>query len=484
MSDERSASAASRVERRLAASLRCSAFGFLLAVAVLPAIGLLVGQVDQVDRDVAIGLLVALVTCLWAFLVGTAWMTARLGAGPGPSVLTERVNRVLDPLIAKAGIHRPRVWVLPSPSPNAFAATALGRPVIGVTSGLLDRLDDDELAGALGHEVGHLMHGDGLYLGWFVAVVSLLTVLTVVCVSVSLALAASGGRRRRRKDDVSAALALVGLVGFFASLVIGTTGVIIARLAALASLRQREYAADTRSALLTGHPLWLASALRRMDRGLPEPVANRSPVAALFTVPATAQSSWWDRIFATHPPTRDRIARLESLAAELPAADRPARPPVGMGEVGTRGVRPLPAAAAMKAGRIESLSPEAARIWGAASFTVERLQADLATIRALMPGWAGPMEECIVVATTTRDAAEAVARAGHAEDACALLQRTFTYFPGNYPIHLVARYAATSSRPGKVRRWGSLGHEYLREIRAVNQRLRAILVAIGAWRGA
>lgn len=286
--------------------LCASTLGFVAAAAVLPAAGASAGwALGEVGVGAAVGGLLALGCALWAAVWGTAGAARRLGADPGPIQATQRVARLLGPFVQAAGIAPPRLWVLPSSAPNAFAVQDARGAVVGVTWGLLERLDDDELAAVLGHEVAHIAHGDPLWLGWYLAAVATLTALTSVAVAVGLATAVHGARRRRRGDGL--ALLLLGLVLFAASLLLGAVGVLVARVAALAALRQREFAADARSALWTGKPQALARALRRLEHA--EPLAA-GRVAAVFTVAAAPDGGWWARLFETHPPTAERIARL------------------------------------------------------------------------------------------------------------------------------------------------------------------------------
>jgi heat shock protein HtpX len=308
-------------ERRLRHLLAHSAVGFAAAASVLPALGVLLGvlHVGEVGPDAAAGAALAAVAGGFALWRATEGVLRGLGAEPAPSAVARRLGPILEALAGRAGIPVPGLWILRVEEPNAFAVSGPGGPRIGVTTGLLDRLDEDEVAAVLAHEVAHLEHRDPWYLGWFLAVATLLVGLTAVSVGAALgaAVASRSGGRRRGDDDASAAIALAAVLGALAALAVGAAGLLVVRVAALAGLRGREYAADARGALLCGRPRALASALRRLEAGRQGRIRVAPAATSLFTVSPVRAAPWWQRLFATHPPTAERVRRLEALHARV-----------------------------------------------------------------------------------------------------------------------------------------------------------------------
>ncbi len=211
---------------------------------------------------------------------------------------------ILRSLSARAGIPVPRLWLVPAVQPNAFTVGRdPGSAHVAVSAGLLRALDRRELAGVLAHEVAHIRRRDILLTSFAASVTSLL----------------ASARR---------GIGLLLLLAFPLLFVIGPQLLAVWALLALAPVvavllqaalsRQREYAADAEAARLTGDPLGLAAALRRLaghQRSWLATVLGRVP-------PDELRSPWH-----THPPSALRIQRLEALAGQsLPAVPRPAPP--------------------------------------------------------------------------------------------------------------------------------------------------------------
>jgi heat shock protein HtpX len=203
-------------------------------------------------------------------------------------------------LANRAGLPMPRVYVIDSPHPNAFAT---GRDpnhaAVAATTGLLGLLNRDEIAGVMAHELGHVRNRDTL----------IMTMTATIAGAISM-LANFGmffGHDRERGGGVAATLLAV-LVAPFAAIIVQ-----------MAISRTREYGADRAGAEISGKPHALASALRKLHDGaarIPNPVAQANPAAAaLYIVPALHRAG--DSFFSTHPDTANRIAELEAIAVEM-----------------------------------------------------------------------------------------------------------------------------------------------------------------------
>ena len=219
----------------------------------------------------------------------------------------ELVRMVRD-LAGRARLPMPRVFLIESPHPNAFAT---GRnpenAAVAATTGLLGLLGRDELAAVMAHELGHVRNRDTLIMTMTATIAGAIAYLA------HFGLFFRGGDNR----NPLAMLAAVFLAPFAAMLV------------QLAISRTREYGADRASAEICRNPRALASALAKLAEGarrVPNPVALRNPAAAsLYIVPGLGRG---DSLFSTHPDTGNRIAALEAMAAEmgtLPAAVRASR---------------------------------------------------------------------------------------------------------------------------------------------------------------
>ena len=206
---------------------------------------------------------------------------------------------IIDRLRQRAGLPMPAVAIAPHPQPNAFAT---GRnpshAVVCVTQGLLNTVTESELEGVLAHELAHIQHRDML----------LMTVSATLAAAIShLAYVGMFLGGRGRDDDGGNPLA-------------GLLMVIVAPLAAmllqLAIGRQREFKADAGGAEISGQPLALASALKKLDAVARQvPLRVEPAMAPLAQVnPLAAYGRGVLRLFSTHPPTAERVARLERLA--------------------------------------------------------------------------------------------------------------------------------------------------------------------------
>lgn len=201
--------------------------------------------------------------------------------------------RLIDTLRQQAGLPMPRVYVIPSDQPNAFAT---GRnpshAAVAVTSGIVRLLSREELAGVLSHELAHVRNRDILTSSIAATIASAITMLS------RFALFFGGSRNDR--DNVFSALLMLILAPIAAMLI------------QMAISRSREFAADHDGALICGHPRALASALQRLESGAEHIPMHASPSTAhLFIInPFAGAMSGFRTLFSTHPPTEERVARL------------------------------------------------------------------------------------------------------------------------------------------------------------------------------
>ncbi len=255
---------------------------------------------------------VGVAAVVWAFL----WIAA-VSAGDGlmlGSVHARRIQHddypvlfnVVEEMTIASGLPKmPRVYIIDSDAPNAFAVGKEDRAVVAVTSGLLMRLTRDELQGVVAHEIGHIKNHDTRFM--VLAGVMMGAIILVADVFVRGVFHGAGTRRggRRGRGGGQAAVLLVALA--FAIL-----APIIARLLYFACSRRREYLADASAARFTRYPEGLASALQKIAAAAGRMEKVSRTVAPMFTV-NPLKASGASGLFSTHPPTAERVRVLRAM---------------------------------------------------------------------------------------------------------------------------------------------------------------------------
>ncbi len=230
-------------------------------------------------------------------------------------------NIVEEMRIAASLPAMPRVFIIDAPVPNAFAVGLKPeRACVAVTTGLLERLNRDELQGVIAHELGHISNRDTLFMT--LAGVTLGAIVLLADAGMRMLFWGGGGRRRSSSSSGKNGGAAMAIL-MIAALVLAILAPILARLLYFACSRQREYLADASAAQYTRLPSGLASALQKIStqqeaKKIP---VNRvvSPMYIINPLAAAGSSS----VFVTHPPTQERIKRLLEMqggAAPSPPA--------------------------------------------------------------------------------------------------------------------------------------------------------------------
>ncbi len=226
---------------------------------------------------------------------------------------------IVAELANRAALPMPRVYVMDNPQPNAFAT---GRnpdhAAVAATTGLLNMLSREEVAGVISHELAHIKNRDTL----------LMTVTATIAGAISM-LAQFGmffGGGHRNGDGNSS----LGVIGTLLMILLAP---LAAMLVQMAISRSREYEADRAGAEISGNPLWLASALQRLHEGtqaIPNATAEANPATAHMYIDNPLSAGGMASLFSTHPPMEERIARLQAMAsAQAPVQAAPARTRVG-----------------------------------------------------------------------------------------------------------------------------------------------------------
>jgi heat shock protein HtpX len=215
--------------------------------------------------------------------------------------------RLVENLAITAGLPTPKVYIIDDPSPNAFAT---GRDpqhaVVAVTSGILQILNKTELEGVIAHELSHVGNYDIRFMAFVVALVSVVAVVSDLFLRMSF-WGGFGGRDRDRESNEGWMIA-VGIIG-------AILAPLVAAILQMAISRRREYLADSSGALLTRYPEGLASALEKIDaapKGLEHVSSATSPLYIANPLKGRG-GEWMEKLFSTHPPIADRIAKLREM---------------------------------------------------------------------------------------------------------------------------------------------------------------------------
>ncbi|KTD32956.1 M48 family peptidase [Legionella nautarum] len=214
------------------------------------------------------------------------------------------VYNIIAQLTKKAQIPMPKVYSVETPVPNAFAT---GRnpehASIAVTTGILNRMNEEELAGVLAHEMSHVIHRDTLISAVAATLAGAISSLANIFMWSSL------GRSSDSEDRVNPIGAMLMTV----------LGPMAAGLIQMAVSRSCEYDADASGAKLCGNPLWLASALAKLEEANQQgqfQAADEHPNTAHMFIVNPLSAAKLSQLFSTHPPTEERIRRLQAMARE------------------------------------------------------------------------------------------------------------------------------------------------------------------------
>ena len=205
--------------------------------------------------------------------------------------------RIVRRLSQKAGIPMPKVYIIPDDSPNAFATGRNPKhAAVAATEGIVQMLSEEELAGVMAHELTHVIHRD-ILIGTVAATIA-------GAISYLSHMAFFFGGRNNDDEGGSPVAAIVMMI----------VAPIAAMLIQMAISRSREYSADEGGARLLGNSLPLAGALRKLEQGSQMiPMQQATPATAHMMIVSPFSGGGISRLFSTHPPMEERIARLESM---------------------------------------------------------------------------------------------------------------------------------------------------------------------------
>lgn len=277
-----------------------------LLLAALMAIFVLMGYVIGGQTGMVIAFFVALAMNLFSFWNSGTVVLKMFRATEVDERTAPEYYRLVRDLAARAELPMPRVYVLPSAQPNAFATgRSPSHSAVAASTGLLESLQPDELAGVIAHELAHIKNRDTL------------TMTVAATIGGAISMMAQwlqfsmlfGGRDDRQSP--------FGWIGVLAAAIVAP---LAAMLVQMAISRSREYQADRLGAMICGNPFWLASALAkigRLARGVTYERAEAVPAAAHLFIVNPLNGRGFDNWFSTHPSLENRIAELNELGREM-----------------------------------------------------------------------------------------------------------------------------------------------------------------------
>ena len=246
---------------------------------------------------------------------------------------------IVEALAERAGLPMPRVYLIDTPQPNAFAT---GRnpqnAAVAATTGLLQRLSREEVAGVMAHELAHVQNRDTLTMTITATLAGAISMLG------NFAFFMGGSRDNNNGNPL-------GAIGVLVAVIVAPLAAMIVQMAVS---RTREYAADRRGAEICSQPLWLASALAKIAtaaHAVRNPDAERNPASAHLFIINPLSGERMDNLFSTHPATQNRIARLEAMEHEFRGGGGAPR-------------NPAPRAPEAEAKPSRPAAPEASGPWG------------------------------------------------------------------------------------------------------------------------
>jgi len=278
-----------------------------LLLAAMTGLFLALGALIGGQSGMMIALFMALAMNAFAYWNSDKMVLSMYGAQQVDHYSAPGLVAIVKRLADRAGMPMPKVFIIQSDQPNAFAT---GRDPehasVAATTGLLDRLSPEEVEGVMAHELAHVKNRDTL----------IMTITATIAGAIGMIANFGmffGGGHRDNEESGSNGLGILG-------------GILIAIIAPLAAMvvqmaisRTREYAADAEGARICGNPLWLANALERLEQAahvIPNPQAERSPATAHLFIVNPLSGRGMDNLFSTHPNMANRVAALRTIAAE------------------------------------------------------------------------------------------------------------------------------------------------------------------------
>src|SRR3989454_10807462 len=274
-----------------------------LLLGLLTGLLMWIGQLLGGTQGLAVFFVFAVVMNFGSYWFSDRIVLAAYGARELPEQDAPDLFRIVRELAVGAHMPMPRVYLIPSESPNAFATgRSPEHAAVAVTEGILRLLTPDELRGVLAHELSHVRNRDTL----ISAVAATLAGVVMMVARMAYWAALFGGMRRDEREEGGG-----GALGFLAMIIVAP---IAATLIQLAISRAREYEADATGARILHNPEALASALEKIASASSRIPLPAGPATAHLWIVSPLRGNWLANLFSTHPPIEERIRRLRAMA--------------------------------------------------------------------------------------------------------------------------------------------------------------------------
>jgi heat shock protein HtpX len=280
-------------------------------LAAMTALFLGIGYLIGGATGTVIALVVAVAMNVFAYWNSDRLVLSMYGASEVNEATAPGYYGIVQTLAQQAGMPMPKVYIIDSQQPNAFAT---GRDpdhaAVAATRGLLQLLSHQEIAGVMAHELAHVRNRDSLTM----------TITATLAGAISMLANFAFFFVPARDDEESGGLGFVGM------LVMSILAPMAAMVVQMAISRGREYEADRIGAEICGNPLWLASALEKLESAahrLPNGTAERNPATAHLFIINPLHGRSMDNLFSTHPNTANRVAALRQMANHTPRRPQP-----------------------------------------------------------------------------------------------------------------------------------------------------------------
>jgi heat shock protein HtpX len=274
-----------------------------MLLAGLTALFMGVGYLIGGSSGALIALVIAAAMNLFSYWNSDRLVLSMHGAQEVDARTAPDLYRLVQELSQRAQLPMPRVYLMDNPQPNAFAT---GRDpdhaAVAVTTGLMNALSREEVAGVVAHELGHIRNRDTL----------IMTITATIAGAISM-LAQFGMFFGGNRDSNNG----MGIIGTLAMVILAPIAAMIVQ---MAISRTREYSADRAGAEITGEPMWLVSGLQRIEAAahqIPNESAEHNPATAHMFIINPLSGQRMDNLFSTHPATENRIAALMQLAGQM-----------------------------------------------------------------------------------------------------------------------------------------------------------------------
>ncbi|MFA6422626.1 MAG: M48 family metallopeptidase [Candidatus Buchananbacteria bacterium] len=289
---------------QIAANKRKTWFLIAIFIVLISILGYFIGYVSNYGNGIiVVAAAFSIIMALFGYFAGDKVALLTSGAQLIQKEEAPYVYRMVENLCITDGISMPKIYVINSPAINAFAT---GRDPkhssIALTTGAIDKLENEELEGVIAHELSHIKNYDIRLMTIVIVLVGMISIIADWFFRVSIF-----GGRRNNEDGGRGILAIIGVVLIVLS-------PIISQLIKLAISRRREYLADASGVLLTRYPEGLANALEKIKNDN-QPLETATTATAHLYISNPFKNRFLAGIFSTHPPIEDRIAKLRQMTS-------------------------------------------------------------------------------------------------------------------------------------------------------------------------